>query len=401
MKPVVFYVDDEPHNLTVFEAGMPDSWDVHTFDSPMKALEVMGNVYPAVIVSDQRMPGLNGVQFLELARKICPDSIRIIVTGYSDEDLIVESVRKAQIFDYLKKPWDLEALVGAVGRGVDLYAANSNAKKLQVELKAREVELVQQTNHLLKTSAELESARKREVEMRSELECWVPPFVLWALRDKSITFPIRKDIVGIAFDIVESSNIHDVLVRGRPVRSVIIQAFSECIIRHGGWRESHSGDSAYGHFGLFEESANPCDAAYSAAREFRVALRSISETNNFTVECGIALHIARDSSVDIHTVQLNTPRGIVTQKSFDTTSLEIDLLHRMEKHIHSLPGSNIVMSGEFLKELKYPPTRVVDLGFQKLKGQKRSAQLFIVPSDKVNDSDLERLKTIGTELKVA
>src|ERR1022692_3561660 len=98
-KPIIMYVDDEPHNLTVFEAtiGMDEDWDIITFSDPVKALSELKMTAPAVIVSDQRMPHMTGVEFLEIAKQLHPDSVRIVVTGYSDEDLIVEAVRKAGI----------------------------------------------------------------------------------------------------------------------------------------------------------------------------------------------------------------------------------------------------------------------------------------------------------------
>lgn len=391
-RPVIFYVDDEPHNLTVFEVSLSDNWDTKTFDNPVAALTALEQYSPCVIVSDQRMPGMSGVAFLELSRKIVPHAIRIIVTGYSDENLVVESVRKAQVFDYIRKPWEPDDLEASIRRALEVYKTNEQARLLTEELKTREIELQKQTIDLLKAKQELEASSAREAKMRAELECWVPPFVLWALKDSSIKFPIKRDIVGVTFDIIQSSKIHDLQVGGKPLRSLVIQAFSEAIIRHGGWRESHSGDSAYGHFGLLEDSTNPYEAALAVAREFRVALRGMATVHNIAIECGIALHVANDSTVDVHTVQLNTPRGIVTQKSFDTTSTGIDLLHRMEKIVHDLPGTNIIMSANFVKNIKEDQTKLHHLGGIVFRGQKDSVELYLISSDKVSQTDIENLK---------
>ena len=73
MKPMILYVDDEPMNLTVFEAALPSDWDVKTFRSPLKAFEALESLAPWVIVSDQRMPDLTGVRFLELSKKFHPN----------------------------------------------------------------------------------------------------------------------------------------------------------------------------------------------------------------------------------------------------------------------------------------------------------------------------------------
>ncbi len=385
MKPVLFFVDDEPHNLTVFEAAMPSEWDVKTFDDPLKALEALERSVPCVIVSDQRMPGITGVRFLELARKLHPNAIRIIVTGYSEEDLVVESVRKAQIFDYIKKPWEPDELLASLTRAMEFYRANEESRRLTEEIKARNLELEA-------TTKALEEAKTREEKFRKELECWVPPFVLRYLENGQERLPIKRDIVGIAFDIIASSGIHNKEVSGRPLRSLVIQAFSESLIRHGGWRESHAGDSAYGHFGLMETANNPYEAAFAAAREFRVALKSITDVHGIEIECGVALHVARGCQVDIHQVQLQTAAGSVTQKSFDTSSIEIDLLHRMEKLVHQLPGTNIVMSGDFIRSLRNPPDTAKPLGDFKFKGQDKPVELHVFPSNRVKPEDLDKVR---------
>lgn len=391
MTPVVVYVDDEPHNLVVFEAALPPEWKVITYDSPVQALQALDEIVPSIIVSDQRMPGMNGVQFLELSCKIHPNAVRIMVTGYSDEDLVVESVRKAHIFDYIRKPWDVGDLVASLTRAFEFFESAERARRLQEKLRHRELELMDQNTRLTSVLNELETAKRHESELRQELECWVPPFVLRALRDKAVKFPITRDITCITYDIVNSSRLHPYQANGRPLRGQVIQLFSEAIIRHGGWRESSAGDSAYGHFGLFQERENPADAALAVAREFRVAVSNLAAMTGVPFECGIALHVARNALVDIHSVHIQTPDGTMTQKSFDTTSPDIDLLHRMEKKVHGLPGSNIILSRAFLDALKNPPAQVQAIGTHTFPGHANPVELFLLPSEEVNGDHLASL----------
>lgn len=392
MKPTLIYVDDEPQNLVVFEAACPEGWELKVFDSAAKALEALDKINPHVIVTDQRMPGMTGVQFLEIARKIAPNAVRIIVTGYSDEDLVVESVRKAQIFDYIKKPWDVDDLLAALARAFDYWSAADESRRLQESLRAREKELSETNVSLLSALKDLEIAKLKESKMREELECWVPPFVLWTIRGQESHVLKSPDLVGIAMDIIGSSRLHDVTFEGRPIRGQIIQIFTEAILRHGGWRESHSGDSAYGHFGLLEEKENPSESALAAAHEFRAGLKSLSEISGTKVECGIALHVARKCPIQVHTVHLNTPRGPITQKSFDTSSADIDLLHRMEKLVHQLPGSNIVMTKSFAESLRNSPANAVTVGQHLFAGQIEPVELLLVPSYFVKEPDVEKLR---------
>ena len=397
MRPLIFYVDDEPHNLVVFEAACPDDWDVRTFDSPGKALDALDHLRPQVIVSDQRMPGLSGVQFLEIARRLQPDAVRIIVTGFSDEDLVVESVRRAKVFDYIKKPWEVDDLLASLTRALEFQKAQAEARAFQDALKIREGELSLANASLTDALKDLELARNKETRLRQELECWVPPFVLVALQDQGLLAGAARDVVGIAFDIVGSGALHGVTVGGRPIRNQVIQVFSEAIMRHGGWRESHSGDSAYGHFGLASGApdplAQPAESSLAAAHEFRTALKSLSDISGSQVECGIALHVARGCRLHIHSVQLNTPYGPVTQKSFDTSSADVDLLHRMEKLVHQLPGSNIVMSQQFVEALKARPANMVELGRFAFAGQPDPVGLFLIPSYFAQETDVALLRT--------
>lgn len=392
MKPIIFYVDDEKNNLTVFEASAPSDWEVHTFENPMEALEALEKISPWVIITDQRMPGITGVRYLELAKKIHPDAIRIIVTAYSDEQLVMESVKKAQVYDYIKKPWDTDVLELSIRRAIELYTKNSEAKDLHAQIMKHQEFLVKKNEELTALTTELEKSHKQELELRKELECWVPPFLLWALKENELRFPLRKDIVGLAFDIISSSSTHDFIVNGRPLRSVVIQMFSEAVLRNGGWRESHSGDSAYAHFGLWNELLNPYEGAIAAAREFRVALRSISKLHGVAIECGIALHVSKGTTVDVHMVQLLTAKGPVVQKSFDTTSIDIDLLHKMEKLVHRLSGTNIIMSEEFLKSLAHPPENCVTIGKHKFPGNFHPVNLHMIKSDRVSLEELEKFK---------
>lgn len=385
MKPLLIYVDDEPHNLTVLEAAMPGNWTIHTFTSPLDALDFLSSNDPWVVISDQRMPGMTGVKFLELVKKTNPNAKRVLVTGYSEEDLIIESVRTAQVHDYIRKPWDPDDLEHRISKMVETYS-------LEMTLRQKTVELERQHEELKKATEELRKAKEQEENARRELEAWAPPFILDALNKPDVTFPMNIDLAVMTFDIVDSSKLHGLTYAGRPVRKHILEAFSELVVSHGGWRESTAGDSAYAHFGLFEHVEQPCDAALAVATEFRVFLRNFSIKCGIQVECGIGLHLAKGCLVDVHTVQTKTPNGIVTQKSFDSSSSDIDLVHRIEKVTHSLSGSNISMSNVFVETLTAAPAGLTDVGVHLFKGQAQPVQLFIKASDQATQEQIEAMR---------
>lgn len=395
MKPVLVYVDDEPHNLTVFEAAISEDWVVHVYDSPLKALDEMTKVEPWLVVSDQRMPGMMGVNFLEIVSKMYPHAIRSLVTGFSDEDLVIDAVRKARVFDYIRKPWDVDDLIHRLNRMVEHY-------RLEKDLREQTDILQKQNSELRRLTSELEASQKREASLRKELEAWAPPFILSALFDQKMQFPCRKDLAVITFDLVESSRYHDTFIEGMPARNHLLHTFTEIVLRHGGWRESHSGDSAFAHFGLLKELEKPADAAFAVASEFRVFMRHFGTKHSVPVECGLGLHMAEDCLVDIHTIRTRCADTEIIQKSFDSTSGDIDLVHRMEKFTHQLPGSNIAMSKRFLEGLTAPPQGLVDVGEHLFKGQKQPVHIYLKPSDLAKPEDISKLLNPGVNpLKAA
>ncbi len=140
MDPIIIYIDDEDINLTVFKASLPEKWIVHTFNDPCEAEKVMASLSPWVIVSDQCMPGMSGIDVLQASRVLTPDARRILVTAYSDEDTVIETIRRAKVFDYLQKPWDTNELVRMLEHAVESYRIEMENKRLKGEVDQLEIE---------------------------------------------------------------------------------------------------------------------------------------------------------------------------------------------------------------------------------------------------------------------
>lgn len=109
-KIIILYVDDEENNLISFKANFRIKYNVFTAISGDEALKVMGNVAVDIIITDQRMPKMTGVEFLEKVIVIYPDPMRILLTGYADMNAVVDAVNKGKIFQYLTKPWNEDEL---------------------------------------------------------------------------------------------------------------------------------------------------------------------------------------------------------------------------------------------------------------------------------------------------
>ena len=108
----ILFVDDENSILRALERTTLDlDADCHFADSGKKALEIMANTPVDVVVSDMRMPEMTGVELLSQVAELYPETIRIVLTGYLDEDSIIESVNSGRIWGFLKKPWDDQELI--------------------------------------------------------------------------------------------------------------------------------------------------------------------------------------------------------------------------------------------------------------------------------------------------
>ena len=117
----VLYVDDEPNNLISFKANFRDFFEVYTAESAEAGRKLLNTNEIHVLITDQRMPVQNGVQFLESVIKEKPQIIRIILTGYADLETVVEAINKGQIYKYIMKPFDFDELKSTIESAYDLF----------------------------------------------------------------------------------------------------------------------------------------------------------------------------------------------------------------------------------------------------------------------------------------
>ncbi|BDI18417.1 hypothetical protein ANSO36C_42190 [Nostoc cf. commune SO-36] len=121
-KPKILVVDDEPDNLDLLYRTFYRDYKVLRANSGPAALDLLaqeGEV--AVIISDQRMPMMSGTEFLSLTATQYPDIIRIILTGYTDVEDLVEAINAGKVFKYVTKPWEAEELKGVVRQALDTH----------------------------------------------------------------------------------------------------------------------------------------------------------------------------------------------------------------------------------------------------------------------------------------
>lgn len=134
--PKVLVVDDEPRSLESIRRTLEDDFHVLTAASAEAARELLIQQPVSVILCDQRMPGLTGVAFLGEVRDRWPDVVRIVVSGYTDADDIIEGINAAGIFRFVLKPWAPDHLLEVVRDAVDTQGAQQDLQRLDRELRA-------------------------------------------------------------------------------------------------------------------------------------------------------------------------------------------------------------------------------------------------------------------------
>ena len=176
----ILIVDDEDSILNAFKRILADeNYDVHVANSGLEGLNKLRSATKpySIIISDQRMPEMSGVQFFSKAKEIFPDAIRILLTGYADSDAIIEAINKGGVHLYFTKPWHEEEILLHIKQSlskVEILAENKRLvelireknKELTELNKALEQKALEKTNDLLIQTEKLkESYQKSQIIM--------------------------------------------------------------------------------------------------------------------------------------------------------------------------------------------------------------------------------------------
>jgi signal transduction histidine kinase len=137
-RPRVLYVDDQDGNLVVFRASLKKYVDVVTATSGKEALALVEKEEFPIVISDQRMEGMSGTELLAEVRRIRPDTIRMLLTAYSDFDDVVRAINDGQVSRFISKPWERQDLLGAIVNAHELLWKNKENRSLTEQLLHRE-----------------------------------------------------------------------------------------------------------------------------------------------------------------------------------------------------------------------------------------------------------------------
>ena len=136
--PSVLVVDDEVRSQEALRRTLEEDFEVFTASGAAEARAVMEREAVQVVLTDQRMPEVSGVDFLRQVREQWPDTVRIIISGYTDSEDIIAGINEAGIYQYLLKPWHPEQLLLTLKRAAELHRLQRENCQLAVELRAAE-----------------------------------------------------------------------------------------------------------------------------------------------------------------------------------------------------------------------------------------------------------------------
>lgn len=161
MKHSILCVDDEVDNVDALERLFRKKYNVLKATSGAEALKLMKSENVSLIVTDQRMPNMTGVEFLARSMRLQPDAIRILLTGYTDIESVIAAINSGQVYRYVTKPWDPVDLANTVDKAIERYelSAELKEKNKALELALKELRSLDEAksnfmiliNHELKT----------------------------------------------------------------------------------------------------------------------------------------------------------------------------------------------------------------------------------------------------------
>ena len=270
-KPVILLVDDEELNLRLMGQLLEKYFKVYTAQSGLDAIKLLNIPNLSVIISDQRMPQMTGVELFELAVRQAHPASRILLTGYADARNVVQAINAGHIYRYLEKPIPEDALVAAVRKAVSLYERNQQLRNDVTSLK-KEIR---------------RSARLRKGLNSADIQPLVQN------EDDIILSQPRyheQELAVMVLDLRGFGNFYQThpLPEVGETLQILIRHFHEIISKYGGVVEQHLGDGLIASFGQL----NPllCDLAPQCALHLSEIFPSLrNQTNGEGLRLGIGI----------------------------------------------------------------------------------------------------------------
>jgi DNA-binding NtrC family response regulator len=149
-------VDDEPNILSSLNRVLrrQDSWEIETYDTVAEALKRVQTMTFEIVISDYKMPEMDGVEFLNEVRKFQPEAIRIVLSGFTELQALLDAINEAEIYRYICKPWDDQELIATIGTALAHREVLVENRRLADQVRQQQEELHKRKSALDKFAEE-------------------------------------------------------------------------------------------------------------------------------------------------------------------------------------------------------------------------------------------------------
>ncbi len=178
--PPILYIDDEQDNLTVFYSTFRRVFKVYLANSGQQGLEIMEKNKVHLVIADQRMPEMTGIEFLEIIKLKYPECIRMVLTGYTDVEAIIQAINKGRVYRYVTKPWNKDDLRLTIDHALETYKLKQQNRKLFADL--------EEANQTLEKKV-IERTRKIESQKRE-----ITDSIQYASRIQRALLPLKDEL---------------------------------------------------------------------------------------------------------------------------------------------------------------------------------------------------------------
>jgi len=336
----ILYVDDEVNNLNSFRAALRRYYNVYTAESGAEGIEILAKNDIHVVVTDQRMPNMTGVQFLQHIPGD-QDNIRIILTGFSDIESIIEAINTGKVYRYITKPWDKDELKITIDNAVETVMLRRNNKlliqKLQLNNEQLEEKVRIRTIEIEKQKELLASAKSQSDALLLNI---LPDEIADELKRFGRAYARRHEEVSVLFaDIKGFTAIAESLTPEKLVTQLdeVFRAFDNIVEKYGLEKIKTIGDAYMCAAGLPNADAENAVNAVKTARDMQEFIKGFgwaSKIQNLPVF---------EMRIGIHTGPLVA--GVVGSRKFaydiwgDTVNLASQMEQRSEPGKINISGS--------------------------------------------------------------
>ena len=129
----ILYVDDEPFALETFRAQFKEDFTIHVAQDGEEAQRILQENEIAAVLTDQRMPRLSGVELLKRVKTQRPDTVRMLITAYTDMDVVIEAINEGNVYRYVTKPYNEDDLRNTLRQGIETYYLIRERARLEAE----------------------------------------------------------------------------------------------------------------------------------------------------------------------------------------------------------------------------------------------------------------------------